>query len=47
MDKRGVWSDKFVFLYIILIILIFLALTWKISLAKDDTGYSLEFYAKA
>ncbi len=46
MNKKGVSLLYIYTFYLVLVIVIFVALYGKVVGSKDDTGYSLEFYAK-
>jgi hypothetical protein len=46
MNKRGSWAHIFTMFYVVIVIVIFLTLSWEINSAKDDTGYSLNFYCE-
>ena len=46
MNKKGVSLLYTYTFYLFLVIVIFVALYGKVVASKDDTGYSLEFYAK-
>jgi hypothetical protein len=46
MNKKGISLLYIYTFYLFLVIVIFVALYGKVVASKDDTGYSLEFYAK-
>jgi hypothetical protein len=46
MNKRGSWAHAFIAFYLVLVIVIFVTLSWQIKSAKDDTGHSLKFYCE-